>query len=304
MDYHLDYGIRLNTKPEYERLYRWAINEVGPDGSLIGEDQILWHYPLYFSATSCVLTNHLKIEPKFSPTGEIEETPQIKAGQTILMTLRPGDRVNGEFIRGATFSMFGTKRSVQDFTLEIHSLEDSTELESCSAWGRISHECEIYFRNRTSDDCICFLLYVNSEKFKEYSTLIQKGEIDNIIFHARSSGGFYSYWNPSISTHSVKVLLSSDQHKFDLPPDFEPPRLGRMAEAGLLLRRHLEFSKDDPSPPAIDGGGEPTPPANSTVQVTSEIDPRLLPILASLKRAAWVAVALLAAIAAIALQKH
>ena len=66
MDHHLDYGLRLNTEPEYKTLYAWAINEVETDGSLIGQDQIPWPWTLFFSATSCELTNQLEIEAPFS----------------------------------------------------------------------------------------------------------------------------------------------------------------------------------------------------------------------------------------------
>ena len=100
------------------------------------------------------------------------------------------------------------------------------------------------------------------------------------------------------------MLLTADQHKLDLPPDLEHLRLGRVRNARLLLQRRLELEKDSRSPPAIDEEDDPEPPVNSALQVTSEIDPRLLPALTSLKKAAWIAVALLVVIVVIALQKH
>lgn len=144
------------------------------------------------------------------------------------------------------------------------------------------------------------------ETFTRYVTSIDQGAIDTILFSVRAVDGFYSEWSPLISTDKVKVLVSGDEHKFDLPPDFQgkPPRLGRVRDAQLVLCRRLELSKDYPSPPAIDDRADPTPPANPALQVISEMDPRLLPVLGSLKRAAWAVIALLAAIAAITLQKH
>lgn len=306
MDYHLDYGLRLHTEPEYKSLYSWAINEVGADGCSIDRDQIPWAWTLLFSATSCVLTNRLEIEAQFSLASESEDPPRIERDQVIRMTLRPGIRKNGEFARDVTFSMFGTKRAIRDFTLEIRPLDDSAKAEHSNAWGSVSYTAEIDFRNETADDCIWFYLYVKPETFARYVALIDQGAIDTIIFSVKSVDGFYSEWSPSISTDKVKVLVGGAEHKLDLPPDFqgEPPRLGRVHDARLLLLRRLELGEDSRSPPAIDDRADPTPLANPTLQVTSEIDPRLLPVLASLKRAAWVAVTLLAAIAAIELLKH
>jgi hypothetical protein len=135
--------------------------------------------------------------------------------------------------------------------------------------------------------------------------LIDRGAIDNILFSVGSVDGFYSDWSPSISTNKVKVL-SGDEHKVDLPSDFQEqlPRLGRVRNAQLLLQRRLELDKDSPSLPAIDEGPDPTPPANAALQITSEIDSHLLPVLASLKKAAWIAVAFLALIALIVFEKH
>lgn len=306
MDYHLDYRLRLHAEPEYKNLYSWAINEVGVDGSPIDRDQIPWPWTLFFSATSCTLTNRFEIEAPFSLRGESGKPPQVSSDQTILMTLQSGTWRSGEFVRNVMFSMFGTKRAILDFTLQVRPLKNSEEAEHCEAWGIISYTAEIDFRNETTEDCVGFYLYVKPETFSRYVALINEGAIDSIDFSVGSVDGFYSEWSPSISTYKVKVLLSGDEHKFDLPPDFHgvPPRLGRVRDARLRLYRRLELDKTSPSPLAIDEVDDPLPPANSALQITSEMDPRLLPVLASLKKAVWFAVALLAVIAVIALQKH
>jgi hypothetical protein len=38
VDYHLERGLRLHTRPKHERLYTWAINEIDAQGKQIGED--------------------------------------------------------------------------------------------------------------------------------------------------------------------------------------------------------------------------------------------------------------------------
>jgi hypothetical protein len=165
MDYHLDYGLRLHTEPKHKSLYNWAINEVEADGRPIDRDQIPWVWTLLFSATSCVLTNRLEIATQFSLKSESEDPPQIETDQIIRMTLRPGMRANGEFVDDVTFSMFGTKRTIRDFMLEVRPLDDSAKAEGCGAWGSVSYTSEIDFRNETVDDCIWFYLYVKPETF-------------------------------------------------------------------------------------------------------------------------------------------
>ena len=312
MDFHLDYGLRLHTEPKYKNLYSWAINEVEADGSLIDRDQIPWRWTLYFSATSCTLTNRLEIDPPFSLKGDSEKPPRITANETIHMTLQPGSRRTGGFLDSVKFSMFGTKREIRDFTLEVRPLGNPEETEHCEAWGSVSYTAEHDFRNVTYNDCICFFLSVKPNTFARYVALIDQSSIDNISFSVGSVDGFYSDWSPSISTDRIKVLLESDEHKFVLPPDFQgnTPRLGRVRDARLLLQRRIELDKDSPMPaedlppPSNDEEHYTTPSVSSALQTAPAMDPRLLLVLASLKKAMWIAVALLAAIAVATLQRH
>ena len=142
MEYHLDYGLRLNAESKYQSLYSWAINEVAADGGSIDRDQIPWAWTLIFSATSCVLTNRFEIAAHFSLRGESEDPPRIETDQIIRMTLQPGMRTNGEFVDHVTFSMFGTKRAIQHFTLEVQPFDDSSEAERCNALGSVSYTSE------------------------------------------------------------------------------------------------------------------------------------------------------------------
>ena len=231
---------------------------------------------------------------------------QIRHGPNRPNDARPGTWRNGKFLTmlhsrcSAPSAQFGTSRwkSVPSKILRKRRARN--------AWGSVAHTYEIDFRNETADDCLWFYLHVKPETFARYVALIDQGAIDTVLFSVGSVEGFYSDWSPSISTNNVKVLLDGEEHKLDLPPDFQgrPPRLGRVHDARLLLHRALELGKAPPSPPAIDEKADPAPPANPALEITSQIDPRFLPVLASLKHAAWVAVALLAAIAAIALLKH
>jgi hypothetical protein len=68
VDSHLERELRLHTEPEHKSLYRWAINEIGAHGKRIGYDQIPWDWSLYFTATSCVLSDSIEIKSQTEET--------------------------------------------------------------------------------------------------------------------------------------------------------------------------------------------------------------------------------------------
>jgi hypothetical protein len=136
VDFHLEHGLRLHTDPEYKQLYGWAINEIDAQGRKIGDDQIPWVWTLNFTATSCVLGDSIDIEPQFQTEETTPAPPKITQRQVIRLQLRPGRPWDDE--DETSFSMFGTNRTIKSFQLEIHSIADSTEQESCRAWGSFS----------------------------------------------------------------------------------------------------------------------------------------------------------------------
>ena len=158
MDFHLERGLRLNTKPEHKNLYNWAINEIDAQGRQIGDDQIPWKWTLRFTATSCVLCDSIDIESQVQMEETTPAPPEIAERQVIRVELRPGSpRDDGEYFRNTTFSMFGTDRAIKSFALDIHPIVDPAKQESCSAWGSASYTTEIDFRNETIDDGISFI---------------------------------------------------------------------------------------------------------------------------------------------------
>ena len=303
MDFHLERGLRLLTEPEHKNLYNWAINEIDAQGRQIGHDQIPWDWTLDFTATSCVLCDSIDIKSQFQ-IFQIEETtpapPEIVQRQVIRVQLRPGSlRDDVDYFRETTFSMFGTDRAIKSFQLDIHLIADPAEQESCMAWGSVSYTAEIDFRNETVDDCIVFHLFVKPETFARYAANIAHGSVDELILSVGSVDGFYSEWSPSISTRNVKVLTKGSEQKITLPPghQVEPPRLGRVGAAELYINRRLEFGKRVPEPEAVEEMADfGTVRAVPETQTPAAVDPRMLRMLGSLRRAAWFVVCLLALI--------
>ena len=197
MDFHLERGLRLHTKPGHKNLYNWAINETDAQGQQIGHDQIPWGWMLHFTATSCSLLDGIEIKSQ----SQIDETTpaprEIVQRQVIRARLRPGSaRDDGDYFRKITFSMFGTDRVIKSFLLDIHLIADSAEQESCTAWGTVSYTAETDFRVETTDDCIVFYMFMKPDTFARYAAKIAHGSVDEMILSVGSVAGFYSEWSP------------------------------------------------------------------------------------------------------------
>jgi hypothetical protein len=195
--------------------------------------------------------------------------------------------------------MFGTDRAIKSFQLDIHPIVDPAEQESCSAWGSVSYTTEIDFRNETIDDCIVFYLFVKPETFARYAAKVAHGLVDEMILSVGSVAGFYSEWSPSISTRNVKVLTQGSEQKIPFPPGHHvgPPRLGHVGAAELYINRRLEFGKRAPEPEAVEEMADfGTERAVPETQAPAAVDPRMLQMLGSVRRAAWFVVCLLALI--------
>jgi len=101
MDYHLEREVRLHTKPG--RNNEWMISEVDAEGKNIGLDQIPWEWTLYFTATSCVLSDSIEVSQPLNFKFQVKMqdgtvTEQESGGketidrrQSIRVQLRPDD---------------------------------------------------------------------------------------------------------------------------------------------------------------------------------------------------------------------
>lgn len=298
MEFHLERGLRLKTQPEYKNLYTWAINEIDAQGQTIGRDQIPWAWSLTFTALSCVLGDSFQIKSQWPK--ENAKPREVIQRQAITVALRPGrPQDDDDYLSKTTFSMFGTERVIKSFQLGIYPIADSSEEETCTAWGTPSYTAEIDFRNETSEDCIVFYMFVKPDMFARYAAKIAHGLVDEIIFQAGSVAGFYSEWSPSISTNSVKVLTTGSEQNIAVPADvhFEPPRLGDVGDAELYINRKLEFAtRKAGSEPVETMSDARTLRAVPDTRGRVAVEVQTMKMLGSLKRAAWVIVLLLALI--------
>lgn len=274
MDYQLDRRLRLITESQYKSLYSWAITEVGPDGKVIGRDQIPWVWTLYFTANETVLSDQLNVKEE-RPRDEhnLGQAAYIAHRRVIRTKLRPGDaRSDADWYRRTTYRMFGTDRIVKEFALDIHPLPDESDKEEARVWGTVAYTDSNDFHPSTQDDYVGFSLMVKPSTFELYARRITEGTADELILGVGFVSGFYSDWSPDVFTTDVKILATGKGQVVEMPVgiEFAPPRLGSIGEVNLYINSKRVHSNAKPH----DG---------------NDMDDRHAPVLATPEIADWLA---------------
>lgn len=235
MNFHLDRRVILNTESSHESLYSWSLQELDDDGKQIGRDQVPWDWSLYFTATQ--LSLHDGIEYGRDYTSEESKNKVIRKKQYIQLALSPGGPADRIAARNTVYSMFGTDRTISDFSLRIHAAS-SEQHESCISTGCVSFTSEIDFIYETAPDAVEFHLFVHPETFACYADKVAASQVDEAVFRVKGVEGFYSDWSPSISTERIKVLTRPHDHAIEIPNDCKIllPKLREIEEAELSFR--------------------------------------------------------------------
>lgn len=249
MEYHFDHRIRLTQESEYKNLYAWSLQEISDTGEQIGSDQVPWHWSLYFSASELRYTKGLSIERKGDSEDLLSSQKGVSSAESISAVLHSGvTDAGGFFEHEAVYSMLGTNRQIQKFSLSIRPLETDESIEVCDVWGGVSYTSEIDFRTETENDILQISVAVSPERFKEFRDLINLVRPDVFFVRLSRVSGFYSEWSPSISTNRIKVLTRGSEHKVEAPEGCEvsPPRLGEVGEFALTASRRnaLELKRE------------------------------------------------------------
>lgn len=251
MEFHLNRRVRLSVEGKNKSLYSWSLQEVSDSGEQVGRDQVPWQWSVMFSARQLRYIRTLRItragnaDDTFSPTeNEVSSTNIIRG------LLQPGLPIDeGDFEREATFSMFGTDRTIQKFNLFIRQLEEDGSEDSCILYGGVSYTSEVDFETQTEDDSLELTVAVSQERFEQLRDLVVNIKPDIFVVRLGRVDGFYSDWSPSIRTSRIKVLTRGSEHKVEVPDgcEVEPPRLGDVGEFELTAtsRRTLERPIDN-----------------------------------------------------------
>lgn len=257
MDYHLDHRTRLSQEGEYKNLYSWSLQEVATNGEQIGLDQVPWRWSLNFYASELRYTKEVKIKRESAPEDIPRTSEGVSSAESIYAVLHSGKpSANGTFVHEATYSMFGTNRQIENFSLVIQPLEGVESKDACVVWGGISYTSEVDFRTETEDDILQIYVTVSSERFNELRDLVNHVRPDVFLIRLGRVAGFYSEWSPSVTTNRIKVLTDETEHKVEVPEGCEvtPPRLGGVGEFSLTMmsRNSLELGRDSDESSKVD----------------------------------------------------
>jgi hypothetical protein len=300
LEYHIDNRVILSEDTKFRNLYQWCLQEHDDEGNEVGRDQVPWEWTLNFTATELIFEDRITID-SYVPQGEAKPTKPARTQQSIRAKLRAGHPQDGEFDK-VRYSMFGTKRLIRVFELNILKLPDTDLQERCEVLSSVSHSFEIDFRDETTADNVVFILFVRPDTFVRYSQAIIAGEIDEAILSVSGVEGFYADWSPSISTNSIKVLTNHSEHKVEMPANCAvvPPRVGKVGDVSLNLYRIAKLEAGLPSEDAgeiwqnIAKVAETQRfDATQASQNLAKVNGQAVELLASLKMAAWVIAALL-----------
>lgn len=285
LDYHLESKVVLNDQPQHPNLYKWSLSEVGEPPCRLRSDQIPWDWSLYFMLSDIELHAEVDLDPYSVPDSE---KARVVSRDSIRANLRPGRRGTDDRI---TYSMFGTERRIEDFTLTVRPTPEDVE-EHCRAWGLVSYTTEHDFRDVTMDDCVGFELYLSPERFAHMADRMASRAVGGGVLRVQDVSGFYSDWSPSISTSHVKVLTDEAAHPLEIPEGCEivPPRMQTVAEFDLSLWS-VAIRPTTKAADAVDEDDDD--PRDHRGQDVSKPALNLLPVLKSLRLAAWLIVGLL-----------
>lgn len=238
--YDLDYRVALSEDTESKNLYKWCLQEFDNEGNKVGRDQIPWRWTLYFTAMKFSHKHTLSMEKSAwkPPLQEFdyEETSNIQEREYILAELRPGNP--HQDIRDTnSYSMIGTKRTITSFRLYIYPSKEEEEKEDCKVTGHLSFTSQIEIYSETFDDDLHINIAVSPDRFAQLAERVKRRDFDIATLSLNRVAGFYSSWEPGISTDKVKVLTTIDNHKLKLPEDtaINPPVLGNIGEFNLML---------------------------------------------------------------------
>jgi hypothetical protein len=242
MDYQVENSVRLSTKSPHSNLYQWFLEEFDPAGKKLGSDYIPWGWSLYFDV------KNLAVRKSF----ELSEDKPGKTADTITGTLTP-ERSGRR--RTVAYSFFGTKRTVESFSLRI--LKSEQEKEARQVWGSIAYESEFEFRNELAPDAVEVIVQLPAAKFDDLAKFAEDGRSRAVVM-LKLVHGFYSEWSPSIRTDHIKILgnLKDQKIKIEEGAGVQPPTLGKVGDFAIHFQKggtlSDEVERENIPSPALD----------------------------------------------------
>lgn len=241
MDSHLDHKIRLNNEPQGPSLYGWSLEEIDKHGDRIGSDYVPWSWPTYFTLAELQISRSISGKVEGLALGKVSESSVLDIEETeqIRGTLRRQDKVS--------YSMLGTRRTIDKFAIYIDRSSDEDEPESCTLSGVVSYTAEGEdFRKETQDDAVDVCLVLSEQKFDRIAKLVRAHQVESAVLRLGGVAGFYSRWEPTSFTSDIKVLAAHTDQEILVPDGSEiiPPRLGDVGDFCLTFSSRCDLLAD------------------------------------------------------------
>lgn len=240
MEYHLEKKIAYT---EHSGLYEWCLNELNANSEKDGRDLIPFRWSLYFTGSSLKLVSAVSKDQEYNDDNEEVSTTTIRNKKAIEGVFHSGLVRDGSFLiklkDKVSFSMMGTNRKIEDFSVYIE--ESSDENEHCQIYGIPSYDWEVDFAERTEPDFLQLRITLAADKFAKIAEAVQAKQIDSATLRIGGASGFYSDWSPSITPSFIKVLTES--HKIVGHDDsFKIPLVGKVDSFNLALKTVNELN--------------------------------------------------------------
>ena len=233
MKHHLDHGVRFSEEIQNKSRYKWSLQEITSEGAAKGRHQIPWPWNLWFNAT----------EIEYRKIVEVNKDGGAEAGaqnEMIRATLRAAPKSHFS-VRPVRYSMLGTDRYVEEFSLRVFRLEHEEAPENCRVMGGVSYTSDFDFQNQTQDDYIEIEVSLHAKNFDELCSLAKTGgSNDKLTLSLKGVPGFYSEWSSSVTTDDIKILTGHDDEQILVGVNagtIQPPRLGTVREFSLMYDR-------------------------------------------------------------------
>ena len=271
MDSHFNRQIHL-----IEDGKSWSLKELDESGSQIGTLQKPFSGVLEFTSSELRLYNSLAIETPYQYGSAIEklsitydreafenefndineelknsgeQEKEVSESEAIFGTLHSGvcDDDGQKLTDSISYSMLGTDRKIEDFTIFIKKLDDENGNEYCGLWGGSQYE-EI-------ESAIQITIHLAPKRFDRLATIIRLQRADIISITLNSCRGVYSdkdavfnYEHGDYSIKDIKILASGKYPKVIIPEgcQIEPKRLGYVYSFNLKIiqRNKLNLKQD------------------------------------------------------------
>ena len=173
MDYLLERKVKINRDTKHKSLYSWCLNEFDDKGAIVGRDWVPFGWGFRFTGTSLYVSTKINIKRD-------DETEKSNASnsKTINGKFSSGVCFDGEnLVDVVTFSIFGTARTIKEFSFTINEAKDDDE-DACWLAVIPSYESEdASFRKVIEVDFAGFEIYLKSEKFNKLVQLIANSAV-------------------------------------------------------------------------------------------------------------------------------